>query len=639
MHIRSLFLFTSLASLIVVGCSSSDSAGGSAGSSGESGAHQGGKAGSAGAPAIGGVGGSRGGEAGEADQGGAAGDGEAGSAAAGNGGEAGDDGSSGAAGAPSSSNIEGTKRVLLISVDGLHQLDLQKWITLHPNSALAKLAATGVNYSAAHTPTPSDSFPGLLALVTGGTPRSTGVFYDDSYDRTLYAPGSKCAGSPGTEVVFDESLEYDDTKLFSGGIDAANLPYEKDGNGNCKLVYPHDFVKVNTVFEVIRAAGGYTAWSDKHPAYDLVNGPSGTGVQDLYTPEINSLIDNGGVENGVDLAATKALCDGSNSLPVAKVTDFTTCGPAVMAYDDTKVQALLNQIDGKRSDGSGSAPVPTLFGMNFQSVSVGQKLPVGGYTDAAGTPSPLLTTAIAHVDTSLGKLVAELDAKGLRDSTLVIVSSKHGQSPIDPSALHMEAGGNGSADVSDPLGSVNAVDAAVDNAPSTYVNPNSGSAYQTHGHLQTDDLGLLWLQDQTKTAAVVEALSQNAAAIHADTLPTGTVFTTSISSGAALAALFGDPSVANSIAAARAPNAFIQPNLGVVYSTSKKKISEHGGGAASDTGVALLVSLPALGAARTISTATSTTQVAPTILRALGLAPELLQAVVAEHTAVLPGLF
>jgi len=38
-----------------------------------------------------------------------------------------------------------------------------------------------------------------------------------------------------------------------------------------------------------------TAWSDKHPSYDLVNGPSGNGVDDLYTPEINSLIVNGGV--------------------------------------------------------------------------------------------------------------------------------------------------------------------------------------------------------------------------------------------------------------------------------------------------------------------------------------------------------
>jgi Type I phosphodiesterase / nucleotide pyrophosphatase len=633
MHIRSLFLFTSLVSLSIIGCSSDTSSGGGAGkgggggAGGASGAHQGGKNG--GSPAS---------EAG-ATEGGAAGDGETVDDGQAGDGEAGDDGQAGAAGAPGSLAIEATRRVLLISVDGLHELDLAKWITGHPSSTLAKLAASGVNYTAAHTPTPSDSFPGLLALVTGGNPISTGVFYDDSYDRTLYAPGSKCQGEPGTEIVFDESVEYDDSKLFSGGIDAANLPYAKDANGNCKVVYPHDFLKVNTVFEVVRASGGYTAWSDKHAAYDLVNGPSGNGVQDLYTPEINSLIVNGGVANGVNLAATKALCDGTNSLPVAKVTDYTTCGPAVMAYDDTKVQAIINQIDGKRSDGSAAAPVPTIFGMNFQAVSVGQKLPVGGYSDAAGTPSTLLASAIAHIDASLGKMVAELAAKGLEDSTLIVVSSKHGQSPIDPTQLHMEAGGNGTGDVADPVASMNTVDATVDNSPSTYVNPNSDSAYQTHGHLQTDDVGLLWLQDQTKAPAIVAKLQADAAAIHANTLSDGTIFTSNITSGAALAAIFGDPSVPNSIAAARAPNAFIQPNAGVVYSSSTKKISEHGGGTANDTGVALLISLPAFGKSHTVSSKVGTTQVAPTILRALGLDPQLLQSVTVEHTQVLPDLF
>jgi hypothetical protein len=370
-----------------------------------------------------------------------------------------------------------------------------------------------------------------------------------------------------------------------------------------------------------------------------VNGPSGSGVEDLYTPEINSNIANGGVVNGIDLAGTLAQCDGTNSLPVAKVTDFTTCEPAVIAYDDTKVQAIINQIDGKRSDGTPGAQVPTIFGMNFQEVSVGQKLPVGGYTDAAGTPSTLLAAALSHVDQALGKMVAELTAKGLLDSTLIIVTSKHGQSPIDPSVLHMEAGGKGTADVQDPVQYVDVVDATIDNSPSAYVNPNSGSAYQTHGHLQTDDVGLLWLQDQTKATAAIAALQTNAALMHADTLPAGTIFTSSITSGAALSAIFGDPTSSDPIAAARAPNGFIQPNLGVIYSSSSKKISEHGGGSSNDTGVALLVSLPGLGSVPPVSTAVGTTQVAPTILRALGLEPKLLQAVSKENTAVLPGLF
>jgi arylsulfatase A-like enzyme len=236
-------------------------------------------------------------------------------------------------------------------------------------------------------------------------------------------------------------------------------------------------------------------------------------------------------------------------------------------------------------------------------------------------------------------MVAELTAKGLLDSTLIIVTSKHGQSPIDLTQLHMEAGGKGTADVQDPVQYANIADAALDTSPSTYVNPNSGSAYQTHGHLQTDDVGLLWLQDQTKATATIAALQTNAALIHADTLPTGTVFSSSIASGTALSALFGDPTSSDPVAAARAPNAIIQPNLGVIYSSSSKKIAEHGGGSNDDTGVALLVSLPGFGTGQTVSTAVGTTQVAPTILRALGLDPKLLQAVAKENTAVLPSLF
>jgi predicted AlkP superfamily pyrophosphatase or phosphodiesterase len=80
------------------------------------------------------------------------------------------------------------KHVLLISVDGLHALDVARFVESHPNSALAELAGHGVTYSNARTPSLSDSFPGLLALVTGGSPVSHGLFYDVSYDRTIFDP-------------------------------------------------------------------------------------------------------------------------------------------------------------------------------------------------------------------------------------------------------------------------------------------------------------------------------------------------------------------------------------------------------------------------------------------------------------------
>ncbi len=68
-------------------------------------------------------------------------------------------------------------------------------------------------------------------------------------------------------------------------IDPTQLPVDPK---TCKPVYPHQYIKVNTVFEVVRAAGLRTAWSDKHAAYEILNGPSGNSIQDLFTPEINS---------------------------------------------------------------------------------------------------------------------------------------------------------------------------------------------------------------------------------------------------------------------------------------------------------------------------------------------------------------
>jgi len=361
------------------------------------------------------------------------------------------------------------------------------------------------------------------------------------------------------------------------------------------------------------------------------------------------LIVNGGVVNGVDLTATRARCDGTNSLPVGKVSVYTDCIPAQEAYDDVKVQAIINLVDGKHSDGSRWArddrgegedndQAPAIFGMSFQAVSVGQKLPVGGYADAEGTPGANLANALAHTDRSIGRIVEALERRDLLESTAIVISAKPGQSPIDFSKLAMEGGGHAPVQsVQDPIDFVNNADPNVDNVVFTNndtTGPTKGHAYATAGHLQTDDVGLLWLQDQSQTnrTAVIAQLRDNSAAIFADKLPDDTLFTESIVSGRAIAALFGD----GPLAAARAPDVFIQPNAGVIYSGSKKKIAEHGGGTPDDTHVALLISVAALGA-RHVAAPVETTQVAPTILRALGLDPGELQAVREEHTKVLTG--
>src|SRR5712672_199243 len=100
------------------------------------------------------------------------------------------------------------RHVLLISVDGMHALDVARYVESHPNSTLKQLAGHGITYSNARTPANSDSFPGLLALVTGGSPVTTGLFYDVSYDRTIFDPtNTTCSGQGGNMMVFDESID------------------------------------------------------------------------------------------------------------------------------------------------------------------------------------------------------------------------------------------------------------------------------------------------------------------------------------------------------------------------------------------------------------------------------------------------
>jgi predicted AlkP superfamily pyrophosphatase or phosphodiesterase len=79
--------------------------------------------------------------------------------------------------------------VLLLSLDGFHDFDLTNYIAAHPASALAGIVARGSRYSNASAQTPSDSFPGTLAMTTGGSPKSTGVYYDVSWDNNLSPAG------------------------------------------------------------------------------------------------------------------------------------------------------------------------------------------------------------------------------------------------------------------------------------------------------------------------------------------------------------------------------------------------------------------------------------------------------------------
>jgi Type I phosphodiesterase / nucleotide pyrophosphatase len=497
------------------------------------------------------------------------------------------------------------RHVLLISVDGLHALDVSRYIGSHPSSALAELASHGITYSNARTPANSDSFPGLLALVTGGSPISHGLFYDVSYDRSIFDPtNTTCAGAAGNMMVFDESIDlYNSANVSENVINPAALPRHLV-NGQCVPMYPHNAIRANTIFEVVKAAGGHTAWADKHPAYDLVNGPSGKGVDDLYTPEITNV-------NGFDATAS-VVCTVEN--------------------DQKKVTAILNEIHGLTHDGKPGAGVPTVFGMNFQAVSVGQKLakdnsdgscaddagPLngqpGGYLDGSGTPTAVLAYGLQKTDDALRSMINALKSQGIYESTLFIVTAKHGQSPINPVKV------NKPGHFADLVATL--PDATTNPAAIAIANANNCSTGAC-GFVQDDDIALIWLQDQNiSTSQVAAYLNANAKALFID----------EVMAGDELKLKFNSPATDS-----RTPDIIVQPVYGTIYTGSSKKNAEHGGFSFGDTNVGLVVSNPELGS-HVVKTPVATSQVAPTILQVLGLDPSALKSVRIEHTEVLPGL-
>lgn len=523
------------------------------------------------------------------------------------------------AGAGAASAHDGARvhHVLLLSVDGMHQSDLDWYVRSHPSSPLAALVHGGTQFTGARTPVPSDSFPGLVAQVTGGDPRTTGVWYDDSWNPALLPPGTAaCAGAtPGAEVNYSEAADKDPAALDAGQglaglpdsilqmtpdptqvIDPATLPVDP---ATCRPVYPHAYLRVNTIFEVARESGLRTAWSDKHPAYDLVSGPSGAGVQDFFTPEINS----------------DAPTPGSP-------TDWTGVNSLTQRYDGFKVRAVLNEIRGFDHSGTTRVGTPAIFGMNFQSVSTAQKLPTsdgqpGGYEADGVTPGPVLRGALAYVDAQVGAFEAALAQRHLLRDTAIVLSAKHGQSPQEPQALTRIPDG--------PI--VDGLNAAW--------KASRGTTQDLVAFAIDDDAMVLWLNDRSQAAAdfakqyllthdgVGNDIAGNAKPYTASGL-------SQVFAGDAAAAFFGASPLDE-----RRPDLYGVVQHGVVYTGKKGKIAEHGGADPQDRHVPLVVAAPGVEPS-TVDGAVETTQIAPTILGLLGLDPGALVAVRAQHTPALP---
>jgi hypothetical protein len=536
-----------------------------------------------------------------------------------------------------------SRHVLLISIDGFHASDLATCEAqgLCPN--LASLARFGTTYADAHTSEPSDSAPGLMALATGGDPKLTGVYYDDSYDRTIYAPPAQtatlsqnCTGPAGNEAAYFENVDTGAPTFHNPNgirpvigptVDPAQLPFLKQ-RGMCRPLLPNDFLRTNSIFSVASRAGLYTAWADKHPVYnaEVAGNSTPNTVNDPFNTEINadlippSLVDTRGT------TVTFPLPNPSGTGPYF-ITDSVG---NTEAYDQIKVDAILNQIDGRNSTATLAAPVPAIFGMNFQAVSVGQKLvdPIlscvrsdhapgcdpnyvpGGYEPGSTSASPIFTPqlkgAIGFVDNAIGAMVNELRNQGVLATTTIIITAKHGQSPIDPSKL-----------------------ALIGHAEVTVLN-NAGVF---PAMVTDDDVALIWMNPATRvadTAKGVAALQDSIS--HGNPARIQTLLF-----GAALAAQFGNPATDP-----RTPDIIIQPIPGTIYSTSNAKVMEHGGFAEDDTHVALLTAnganvLNSSPVGTTISQPVRTYQVAPTILSDLGLNANQLDSVRTQGIQVLPG--
>ena len=567
-------------------------------------------------------------------------------------------------GQPGRGHARGIQHVLLVSVDGMHQSDLDWYVAHHPGSELARLATGGAEYTGAQTTDPSDSDPGGTGIMTGGDPKVTGIYYDDEYSHGVFPPGTtNCSGPvPGGNVIYDSPDDklaavpdllhngsgntfpsFDEGgSVYPGGVDTNPAlvmklnPHPQSGLNpatypvnpkTCQPIQPWDYVGVNTIFQVIHNAGLRTAWSDKHAIYASFNGPGSNGlsIDDLFVPEIDS--------QAVE----------PNGVPYPDDGAWTDDNAATKQYDSYKVQAVVNWINGHGHSGTGpKVGTPAIYGMNFQVVSTAEKLKsspavltgpnvqgkytlgpalAGGYETVNGqqVPGPLLQSALDYTNNALQRLADTIRADGQASSTAIILTAKHGQSPQNNSQLQR---------INDApiIAGVNAAWAAAHPGSKTLIAQ------------EADDDGLLWwLSDRsqaatdfvknylwTHTAPAVNFAGQTITVQHSGLR--------AIYAGHQAAQFFGVP-----YSDPHHPDVFAVSQVGTIYTTGSK-IAEHGGDNPADRDVPLIVYAPGTVQPGQSSRRVETTQVAPTILKLLGLNPSDLQAVQTEHTRVLPGV-
>ena len=443
-------------------------------------------------------------------------------------------------------------RVLIVNVDGMRAVDLANWVKGHPESALAGLSRRGVTYTNAHVPWP-DGAAGMLAFATGGSPISTGIFSSRGYDRSLSLGGPGCAAT-GAELNLD--------------LSPAILPH--DPERGCAELIPHALVKVNSIFDMVHAGGGRTAWAGDNAAYaDLLRGPSGDAMDDVFVP--------------------------------APSPNLKSLSESARFADEACVRAVLGWIDGRAES------VPRLFGMTLVSVDAALRskllssvlVPTDQTGHTGNVVSSSVDQAFDQIDRQLGGIVAKLKKTGLDGSTWIVVTAAHGHALSDGPTPRL-----------------------ID--PSRIQEIAQKAAHEDLGLVTADTVGLVWLKRPSATVAVLQAYREQRTE-----LGIGEIY-----SGDKLRLIMNSAEEDS-----RMPDLILQPQAGVIWMRKgDDRPQMHGGFSDDQNHVALLVSGRQL-TGRIDKTPVPTTQIAPLILRILGMEKMDLRALHQEHTPALPGIF
>ena len=226
------------------------------------------------------------------------------------------------------------KHAVLIFIDGFRADLLDPEIAPH----IAALGRAGARFANAEVGFPSDSMPGILGPLTGGSPRDTGVPYDEYYDRH-----------------YKLAIELTETVTVPAGLK------------------PHDLLRVPTLFEAAKAKGLKTAFISKHVGYEILQGPSGQGIDRLELPEM-----------------------------------ATWKGP-FKDYDAQNFETLTGFVVKDGADIAGLYAIAANYAMKDHGVA------------AAETRA-----AVAEIDAQIARLVDAVAAAGRYDDTVFVLMGDHG---------------------------------------------------------------------------------------------------------------------------------------------------------------------------------------------------------------------